>query len=106
MYYRIQLQATYANDLLRQTTDDQLAARGVTPALRAEIQRYRAESRFLRALGYWHAVDLFGSVPLITEGTAIGGAAPASTSRADLYAFVVNELTAIRPISPPATAAT
>ena len=100
MYYRVQLQATYVNDLLRQTTDAQLTARGVSADLRAQIQTYRAEARFLRALSYWHAIDLFGGVPLVTEETPIGGAAPAQTSRADLYAFVVSELTAIRPTLP------
>ncbi|HEY0777354.1 MAG TPA: RagB/SusD family nutrient uptake outer membrane protein, partial [Gemmatirosa sp.] len=54
----------------------------------------------------WHALDIFGSVPLVTESTPIGGAPPTQTSRADLYNFVVSELTAIRdqpPAQSPAT---
>ena len=30
-------------------------------------QEYRAEARFLRAYSYWHAMDLFGPVPLVKE---------------------------------------
>lgn len=96
MYARILQQATTAAEFLRQTTDAQLTARNVGTTLRAQVQTYRAEARFLRALSYWHAIDIFGSVPLVTESTPIGGPAPTQASRADLYAFVVGELTAIR----------
>ncbi|HEY0777853.1 MAG TPA: hypothetical protein VGD56_07780, partial [Gemmatirosa sp.] len=96
MYARVQQQATLAAEFLRQTTDAQLTSRNVSATARAQIQTYRAEARFLRALSYWHALDIFGSVPLVTESTPIGGAPPTQTSRADLYNFVVSELTAIR----------
>jgi len=67
MYYRIYFQVVFANEFLRQTTDAKLDGRGnVSTQLRADIQQYRAEARFLRALSYWHALDLFGSVPLVT----------------------------------------
>ncbi|GJG88027.1 outer membrane protein [Gemmatimonadetes bacterium T265] len=106
MYARILSQATFASEFLRQTTDAQLASRNVPAAQRAQIQAYRAEARFLRALSYWHAIDIFGSVPLVTEATPIGGAAPAQASRTDLYNFVVSELTAIRDQLPAKTADT
>src|SRR2546428_4485653 len=54
MYYRIYFQVVLANEFLRQTTDEKLASRGVGSALKATIQTYRAEARFLRALSYWH----------------------------------------------------
>ena len=67
MYYRIYFQVVLANEFLRQTTDAKLASRrNVSPALKADIVQYRAEARFLRALSYWHAIDLFGDVPLVT----------------------------------------
>ncbi len=106
MYSRIQQQATFAAEFLRQTTDAQLAGRNVSATLKTQIQTYRAEARFLRALSYWHALDIFGSVPLVTEATPIGGAPPAQTSRNDLYTFVVSELTAIRDQLPAKSAAT
>lgn len=107
MYYRIYFQAVFANEFLRQTTDAKLDARGnVNAALRADIKNYRAEARFLRALSYWHAIDLFGSVPLVTEDDAIGGPPPQQKTRAEVYAYVVSELNAIKADLPPAGAAT
>src|SRR3954463_13186675 len=54
MYYRIYFQVALANEFLRQTEDAKLDARGVSASLKATIQTYRAEARFLRALSYWH----------------------------------------------------
>jgi len=96
MYYRIFFQVSMANEFLRQTTDAQLATRGhIPPALRAQIQQYRAEARFLRALSYWHGIDLFGGIPLVTESDPLASV-PKPSSRADVYAYVVNELNAIK----------
>jgi starch-binding outer membrane protein, SusD/RagB family len=102
MYYRIFFQVTLANEFLRQTISDSLTARGnVSAPLRAQIQQYRAEARFLRALSYWHAIDLFGNVPLVTEADPIG-TVPAQSTRAALYNYVVSELTALKDSLPPA----
>ena len=78
MYYRVAFQVSLANEFLRQTTDAKLAERNVSPELAADIQVFRAEARFLRALSYWHGIDLFGNIPLVTEDDPIGlhGAAP------------------------------
>jgi hypothetical protein len=101
MYYRIYFQAALVNEFLRQTTDEKLTSRGVGSALRAEIQQYRAEARFLRALSYWHAIDLFGNVPLVTEADPIGGAPPKQATRAEVYNYIVSELNDIIPDLPP-----
>ena len=95
MYYRIYFQVAMANVFLRETTTAKLDSRGVTPALRAEIQTYRAEARFLRALSYYHGMDLFGSIPLVDEGSSVAQL-PAQATRQAIYDFVVAELTAIR----------
>ena len=100
MYYRVFFQAALANEFLRQTTDDALAAHGITGAAKTTIQQYRAEARFLRALSYWHGIDLFGDIPLVTEADAVGGAPPAQSTRAAIYAYLVNELTEIQPQLP------
>ncbi len=34
--------------------------------------RYRAEASLLRALSYYHALDMFGNVPFVTEEDAVG----------------------------------
>lgn len=107
MYYRIFLQVALANEFLRQTTDDQLTARGnVSAALRDQIHTYRAEARFLRALSYWHGVDLFGAIPLVTENDPVGSTPPKQSTRPDLYNYVVSELNAIRTLLPAPGAST
>ncbi len=96
MYYRVYYQVVLANEFLRQTTLDKLNARGVSTTLKAQIQQYRAEARFLRALAYWAGLDFYGSIPLVTEADAIGGAPPKQVSRDSIYNYVVSELTAIK----------
>ena len=100
MYYRVFYQVAMANEFLRETTDAKLSSRNVTPALAAQIQGYRAEARFLRALSLWHGLDLFGNIPLVTEEDELGATPPEQATRADLYAFVVQELNAIMPALP------
>ncbi len=101
MYYRIFFQVGMANEFLRQTTDAKLDARGHTaPTLRAQIAEYRAEARFLRALSYWHGIDLFGNIPLVTDEDALGSTPPEQATRAEIYDFVVSELTAIQSALP------
>lgn len=103
MYYRIYFQVGMANEFLRQTTDEKLSERGnVGALLKAEITRYRAEARFLRALSYWHGIDLFGDIPLVKETDPLGNTPPKQATRAEIYNYLVGELTAIGPELPPA----
>ncbi|WP_163514250.1 RagB/SusD family nutrient uptake outer membrane protein [Gelidibacter japonicus] len=95
MYSRIFYQVALTNEFLRQTTDAKLDTRGVDASLRSEIQNYRAEARFMRALTYWHAMDLFGNVPFVTEDDPIGAFLPEQIKRADLFNYVESELLAI-----------
>jgi hypothetical protein len=101
MYYRIYFQVVLANEFLRQTTLDQLNARGVGTTLKTTIQQYRAEARFLRALAYAHGMDLFGPIPFTTEANTVGSI-PAQVSRQAIYDYVVSELIAIEDSLPPA----
>jgi starch-binding outer membrane protein, SusD/RagB family len=103
MYYRLAFQASLANEFLRQTTDAKLTERRVSNELRANIQVFRAEARFLRALSYWHGIDLFGNIPLVTENDVAGTTPPAQASRQALYDFVVSELNAIQADLPAAS---
>ena len=96
MYYRIFFQVGMANEFLRQTTEAKLAERNVTATVKATVQTYRAEARFLRALSYWHGIDLFGAIPLVTEEDLVNSAPPPQSTRALLVDYVVSELTAIR----------
>lgn len=103
MYYRIYFQVAMANVLLRETSNAKLDSRGVAPALRTEIASYRAEARYLRALSYWHGVDLFGNIPLVDENTTVSSP-PAQATRAEVYQFIVDELTDLRSELPAANA--
>jgi hypothetical protein len=96
MYYRVGFQVAMANEFLRQTTDAKLTERNVTDRLRADIQVFRAEARFLRALSYWHGIDLFGSIPLVTEENPVGASPPAQSTRQEIFDFLVSELTAMQ----------
>lgn len=96
MYYRIYFQVAIANQFLRETTDAKLSARGVSDQLRPTIEQYRAEARFLRALSYWHGIDLFGNIPLVTDADALGATPPSQATRAEIYDFIVTELNDIK----------
>lgn len=95
MYYRVYFQTVLANEFLRQTTTALLDSRRVGPALRAKIQNYRAEARFLRAMAYWIGLDFYGDIPLVTEADPIGGPPPKQVARDSVYRYVVSELNAI-----------
>lgn len=94
-YYRVFFQVALVNEFLRETDDARLTSRGVSEALRAEIQQYRAEARFLRALSYWHGIDLFGDIPLVRETDSFGARGPEQSTRGEIFAFIVDELNAI-----------
>ena len=91
MYYRIFFQVTLCNEFIRETTDDKVSSKGFTAEENAKIKAYRAEARFLRALSYWHAMDLFANPPFVTENDPLGVFLPKQTNRADLFAYVEKE---------------
>ncbi|MBT8323830.1 MAG: RagB/SusD family nutrient uptake outer membrane protein [Winogradskyella sp.] len=95
MYSRALYQVSLTNEFLRQTTDAKLDARGVDGTLRAEIATYRAEARFMRALTYWHIMDLFANPPFVTEDDPIGAFLPEQIQRAELFTYIESELKAI-----------
>ncbi len=92
MYSRLMYQVALCNEFLRQTTSSKLDSRGVSSELRAEIETYRAETRFMRALTYWHAMDLFANPPFVTEDDPIGAFLPPQIQRADLFDYIESEL--------------
>jgi len=95
MYYRIFYQISATNEFIRETTDEKLDERGVSEQLRTDIGNYRAEARWLRALSYWHALDLFANVPFVTEDDPVGAFFPSQIQRSDLYSWLIAELEAI-----------
>ena len=104
IYDRIFYQITSCNEYIRQTTDAKLSERGVAAALKTNVEFYRAEARFLRALSYFHALDLFGNVPFVTEEDEVGFFKPEQTNRQDLFNYIESELLAIENLMVDATA--
>ena len=93
VYVRTLQGITYVNEYLRQTSDANLDLRGVPAEVKAKVQEFRAEARFLRAYFYWAAMDTFGQVPFSTEDTQFGGGYnPPQTPRTDIFNYVVSEL--------------
>ncbi len=97
MYDRIYFQIGIANQYLRETTDAKLDERGVDGTLRSEIQIFKAEVRWLRALSYWHAIDFYGDIPFVTEEDPVGNFFPEQVSREVIFDWIVAELKAIEP---------
>lgn len=95
LYDRLVYQITSCNAFLRETTAEKLSSRGVSGQLLEDVELYKKEARFLRALSYYHAVDLFGGFPFVTEEDEVGFFYPEQKSRADLFNFVESELLAI-----------
>ncbi len=98
MYDRIYYQIGITNQFLRETTDEKLDSRGVDATLKAEIQIYNAEARFMRALSYLHAIDLYGNIPFVTENDKVGTDLPTQASRSEVFNYIESELLAIEEI--------
>ncbi|MEX2478785.1 MAG: RagB/SusD family nutrient uptake outer membrane protein [Gracilimonas sp.] len=83
MYSRIYYTIAMTNEFIRN-------AEGREEAV---IQEYMAEARFIRALSYWHALDLYGgNIPFVTEENEVGAALPERTNAEDLFAYIESEL--------------
>ncbi len=65
-----------------------------------EIQGFVAEARFLRALSYWHAFDLFRNIPLITDEDGVGAFLPEQAEPIETFEFIESELLAIEDLLP------
>jgi hypothetical protein len=92
MYYRIYYQITLCNEFIWQSREEKLAERGFSEAVKAEIRTYRNEARFLRALSYYHAMDLFGNVPFVDENDRVGAFLPEQINRTGLFTYIENEI--------------
>ncbi|MFN0275386.1 MAG: RagB/SusD family nutrient uptake outer membrane protein [Chitinophagales bacterium] len=100
MYYRIFFQIPLCNEFIRESSDEKMSERGFTDAEQEKIRGYRTEARYLRALSYYHAMDLFGSVPFITEDDLVGAFFPEQISRTDLFNYVETELKELESLLP------
>ncbi|MEQ8359899.1 MAG: RagB/SusD family nutrient uptake outer membrane protein [Cytophagales bacterium] len=91
LYYRIFFTTALCNDFLRISEPSLLDERNISPDFQNEIAIYRLEARFLRALAYWHALDLYRNVALVTTITA---ELPSQVPPQQIYDFIISELEA------------
>ncbi len=82
LYQRLALSITYANDFIKN-------AQGNSSP---DVVRYVAEARFLRALAYTWAIDLFGQFPLTTEADGVGKFFPKIAPRTEIFNYIESEL--------------
>lgn len=88
LFARIMNVVVLANEYIRNTEGSE----------DADLKKYNAEARFLRALSYYYGIDLFGNLPFVTEADKPGAFLPTQKSRAEIYQYVVDELNAIKPL--------
>ena len=91
MYYRIYYNITLCNEFLRNCTDDAIG--GFSESEQKELKTYRAEARFMRALFYYHAVDLYRNIPFVTEKDPVGSYTPPRYTAAQVLEYLETELT-------------
>jgi starch-binding outer membrane protein, SusD/RagB family len=97
VYYRSFYQITVCNDFIRQSSAGKISERGFTGNDAADIKKFNAEARFLRAYQYWVLMDLYAQPPFVDETAPIATGLPTQLSRADLFSYIESELKAIEP---------
>ena len=98
MYNRIYYQISLCNEFIRESAPAKLDERGFSESEKTEIARFQAEARFMRALSYYHALDMFGNVPFVTDADKVGAFFPEQIQRADLFDYVESELLVVEPM--------
>ncbi len=92
LYNRCVYSVSVASDFIRESTPEKLQSRGLSSADITEINRYKAEMRFVRAFNYWVLMDLFANPPFVTELDTIGLKPPKQITRTELFKYVEKEL--------------
>lgn len=90
MYYHIYNIVSLSNEFIRNASDENIS--GFAEAERKAIVGWRNEARCLRALAYYHAMDLFPAVPFVDENDPVGSYIPETYTREQLFAFLETEL--------------
>lgn len=89
-YYRIYYTIALCNEFIRNATDDKIGT--FSESEQQELRSMRAEARFLRALAYSHALDLFRDVPFVDEFSPVGTYCPPKYTAQQIYDYIVSEL--------------
>ncbi len=89
LYSRIFYTITICNEFIRNADDKIGSASG---AFLTDLKVFKAEARFLRALSYWHAIDMYGNTPFVTEADKPGAFFPKRITRSELFNYIEKEL--------------
>lgn len=90
MYYRIYYNIALCNEFLRHCSPETVAA--ATGTDQDNLRHYRAEARFMRALFYYHALDLFRYIPFVTENDPVGSFTPPRYEPQQTFDYIESEL--------------
>ncbi len=87
MYYRIYYNIALCNEFL-------LNANGASFSGNDEVKmkEYKAEVRFMRALFYYHALDLYRNIPMVTENDPVGSFIPPRATPQETFDYIESEL--------------
>ena len=89
MYYRIYYNIALCNEFLRNANSANFSG-----AEAEKMKEYKAEARFMRALFYYHALDLFRNIPFVTENDPVGGYVPPCYTPQQTFDYIESELKA------------
>lgn len=90
MYYRCYYTITMINEFIRNASDDAIS--GFSAEEQAQIRKFRAEARYLRAFTYSHVLDLFRKGPFVTENDPVGAFVPKVADAKELFSYITTEL--------------
>jgi len=85
VFSRAMFSVALSNEFLRQSTDQLLQSRGIPTG---EFAKFRAEAKVLKALSYYHLMDLFGKAPYYDETMEVGFTQGEELSRTELFDLV------------------
>lgn len=87
MYYRIYYNIALCNEFLRNANNANFSG-----ADAEKMKEYKAEVRFMRALFYYHALDFYRNIPMVTENDPVGSYIPPRYTPQQTFDYIESEL--------------
>lgn len=87
MYYRIYYNIALCNEFLRNANSANFSG-----ADAEKMKEYKAEVRFMRALFYYHALDFYRNIPMVTENDPVGSFIPPRYTPQQTFDYIESEL--------------
>ena len=87
MYYRIYYNIALCNEFLRNANGASFSGND-----EVKMKEYKAEVRFMRALFYYHALDLYRNIPMVTEKDPVGSFIPPRATPQETFDYIESEL--------------